>query len=189
MLPCGRKSAHSRNKRLLSCSPTNVPTVLGDLHQKRGWNPNMLSYYKSQYHRIWGGGGFLRENPRKLGVSLIAGTWGFLIVMLVFTQAPLNQHVILPRDQPSSPALQMDYLPSESLGKPMAEESEIKLPTSVGSQEKLESSRKTSTIYFCFIGYAKAFDCVDHNKLWEILKEMGIPHHLNCLLRNLYAGF
>ena len=43
-------------------------------------------------------------------------------------------------------------------------------------------------IYFCFIDYAKAFDCVDHNKLWKILKEMGIPDHLNCLLRNLYAG-
>ena len=44
------------------------------------------------------------------------------------------------------------------------------------------------TIYFCFIDYAKAFDCVDHNKLWKILKEMGIPNHLTCLLRNLYAG-
>ena len=43
-------------------------------------------------------------------------------------------------------------------------------------------------IYFCFIDYAKAFDCVDHNKLWEILKEMGIPDHLSCLLRNVYAG-
>ena len=43
-------------------------------------------------------------------------------------------------------------------------------------------------IYFCFIDYAKAFDCVDHNKLWTILKEMGIPHHLTFLLRNLYAG-
>ena len=42
--------------------------------------------------------------------------------------------------------------------------------------------------YFCFIDYAKAFDCVDHNKLWRILKEMGIPDHLTCLLRNLYAG-
>ena len=41
---------------------------------------------------------------------------------------------------------------------------------------------------FCFIDYAKAFDCVDHNKLWKVLKEMGIPHHLTCLLRNLYAG-
>ena len=48
------------------------------------------------------------------------------------------------------------------------------------------SSRKN--IYFCFIDYAKAFDCVDHNKLWKILKEMGIPYHLTCLLRNLYAG-
>ena len=43
-------------------------------------------------------------------------------------------------------------------------------------------------IYFCFIDYAKAFDCVDHNKLWKILREMGIPDHLTCLLRNLYAG-
>ena len=43
-------------------------------------------------------------------------------------------------------------------------------------------------VYFCFIDYAKAFDCVDHNKLWNILKEMGIPDHLTCLLRNLYAG-
>ena len=43
-------------------------------------------------------------------------------------------------------------------------------------------------IYVCFIDYAKAFDCVDHNKLWKILKEMGIPAHLTCLLRSLYAG-
>ena len=45
-----------------------------------------------------------------------------------------------------------------------------------------------NNIYFCFIDYAKAFDCVDHNKLWKILKEMGIPDHLTCLLRNLYIG-
>ena len=43
-------------------------------------------------------------------------------------------------------------------------------------------------IYFCFTDYTKAFDCVDHNKLWKILQEMGIPEHLTCLLRNLYAG-
>ena len=67
-----------------------------------------------------------------------------------------------------------------------AEEPEIKLPISAGSSKKQESSRKSS--YFCFIDYAKAFDCVDHNKLWKILKEMGIPDHLTCLLRNLYAG-
>ena len=67
-----------------------------------------------------------------------------------------------------------------------AEEPEIKFPTSTGSWEKQESSRKN--IYFCFIDYAKAFDCVDHNKLWRILKEMVIPDHLTCLLRNLYAG-
>ena len=67
-----------------------------------------------------------------------------------------------------------------------AEEPEIKLSISAGSSKKLESSRKN--IYFCFIDYANAFDCMDHNKLWKILKEMGIPDHLTCLLRNLYAG-
>ena len=66
-----------------------------------------------------------------------------------------------------------------------AEEPEIKLPTSFGSSKKQKSSRKTSTSAF---DYAKAFDSVDHSKLWKILKEMGIPDHLTCLLRNLYAG-
>ena len=70
------------------------------------------------------------------------------------------------------------------LGK--TEEPEIKLPTSTGSSKKQESSKKN--IYFCFIDYTKAFDCVDHKKLWKILQEMGIPDHLTCLLRNLYAG-
>ena len=59
------------------------------------------------------------------------------------------------------------------------------MPTSAGSSKKQESSRKK--ICFCFIDYAKSFDCVDHNKLWKNLKEMGIPDHLTCLLRNLYA--
>ena len=67
-----------------------------------------------------------------------------------------------------------------------AEEPEIKLPTSSGSSKKAREFQKN--IYFCFIDYAKAFDCVDHNKFWKILKEMGIPDHLTCLLRNLYAG-
>ena len=53
----------------------------------------------------------------------------------------------------------------------------------------IEKAREfQKNIYFCFIDYAKAFGCVDHNKLWEILQEMGIPDHLTCLLRNLYAG-
>ena len=51
-----------------------------------------------------------------------------------------------------------------------------------------KSKKSPENIYFCFVDYAKAFDCVDHNKLWEILPEMGIPDHLTCLLRNLYAG-
>ena len=69
-----------------------------------------------------------------------------------------------------------------------AEEPEIKLPTSTGSWKKQESSRNNIYFYFCFIEYAKAFDSVDHNELWKILQEMGIPDHLTCLLRNLYAG-
>ena len=67
-----------------------------------------------------------------------------------------------------------------------ADEPEIKLPTSAGSAKKEKSSRKN--IYFCFTDYTQAFDCVDHNKLWKILQEMGIPEHLTCLLRNLYAS-
>ena len=67
-----------------------------------------------------------------------------------------------------------------------AEEPEIKWPTSAGSWKKQESSRKN--IYFCFIGYAKAYDCVDYNKTWKILTEMGIADYLTSLLRNLYAG-
>ena len=66
-----------------------------------------------------------------------------------------------------------------------AEEPEIKLPASAGSSKKQESSRKTSVSALLT---AKAFDCVDHNQLWKILKEMGIPEHLTYLLRNLYAG-
>ena len=66
------------------------------------------------------------------------------------------------------------------------EEPEIKLPTSVGSSKKQESSRKTST--FVLLTMPKPFDYVDHNKLWKILQEMGIPDHLTCLLRNLYRG-
>ena len=66
-----------------------------------------------------------------------------------------------------------------------AEEPEIKLPTSAGSLKKLEFQKN---IYFCFIDYAKAFECVNPNKLWKIMKEMGIPDHLTCLLRNLYAS-
>ena len=64
-----------------------------------------------------------------------------------------------------------------------AEEAEIKFPTSVGPFPAREFQKN-----ICFIDYTKAFDCVDHNKLWKIPKDMGIPDHLTCLLRNLYAG-
>ena len=67
-----------------------------------------------------------------------------------------------------------------------AEEPEIKIANICWILEKARESQKN--IYFCFIDYAKAFHCVDHNKLWIILKEMEIPDHLTCLLKNLYAG-
>ena len=76
-------------------------------------------------------------------------------------------------------------LPDVQAGFKKGREPKIKLPTSVGSSKKQEFQKN---IYFCFIDYAKAFDCVDHNKPWKILKQMGIPDHLTCLLRNLYAG-
>ena len=65
-----------------------------------------------------------------------------------------------------------------------AEEPEINLPTSDGSQEKAREFQKN----ICFIDYAKAFDCADHNKLWKIFKEMRVPDHLTYLLINLHAG-
>ena len=77
-------------------------------------------------------------------------------------------------------------LPDVQAGFRKGRGQEIKLPTSAESSKMQESSKKN--IYFCFIDYAKAFDCVDHNKLWKILKKMGISDHLTCLLRNLYAG-
>ena len=70
------------------------------------------------------------------------------------------------------------------LGLEKEEELEIKLPTFTGLQAKQENFRKTS---ICFIDYTKAFDCVDHNNLWKALREMELPDHLTCLLRNLYA--
>ena len=75
-------------------------------------------------------------------------------------------------------------LPYVKLDFKKAEGPEIKLPASVVSQKKQGNSRKN----ICFIDCAKAFDCVDHDKLWKILKKMGIPDHLTCFLRNLYAG-
>ena len=93
-------------------------------------------------------------------------------IMLKILQVRLQQYV-------------SHELPDVQAVSEKAEEPEIKLPTSAGSQKKQENSRKN--IYFCFIDYAKAFDCVNHNKLWKILKQMGIPDHLTCLLRNQEA--
>ena len=67
-----------------------------------------------------------------------------------------------------------------------AEEPETRLPTSFGSSKKAGEFQKS--IYVCFIDYTKAFDCEDHNRVWKILQENGIPDHLTCLLKSLYAG-
>ena len=87
--------------------------------------------------------------------------------MLKILQARLQQYV-------------NHEIPDVQVGFKKAEEPEIKLPTSAGSSKKQEFQKN---IYFCFIDYAKAFDCGDRNKLWTILKEMGIPDHLTCLLK------
>ena len=91
--------------------------------------------------------------------------------MLKILQASLQQYVNC-------------ELPQWKLVLGKAEEPEIKLPTAIGSLKKQENSRKN--IYSCFIDYAKAFDCVDHNRMWKILQEMGIPDHLTRLMRNLH---
>ena len=93
-------------------------------------------------------------------------------VLLKIIQARLQQYV-------------NRELPDIKLDLEKAEEPEIKLPTSIGSLKTLELQKN---IYFCFIDYTKIFDCVDHNKLWKILQELGIADHLTCLLRNLYAS-
>ena len=77
-------------------------------------------------------------------------------------------------------------LPDFQAGFRKGEEPDLKLPTAVGSLKKQKSFRKN--IYFWFIDYAKAFDCMNHSKRWKILEEMGIPDHLTWLQRNLYAG-
>ena len=76
-------------------------------------------------------------------------------------------------------------LPDVQAGFRKGRGTRIKFPTSTGSSKKQEFQKN---IYFCFIDYAKAFNCVDHNKLCKILQEMGIPYNLTFLLRNLYAG-
>ena len=93
--------------------------------------------------------------------------------MLKILQARLQQYM--------NHNFQIFKLDLEKAGEP-----EIKLPTSIVSSKKAREFQKN--ICFCFIDYAKALDYVDQNKLWKILQEMGIPDHLTCLLRNLYAG-
>ena len=96
-------------------------------------------------------------------------------VMLKILQARLQQYV-----NHELPDIQADFRKGRGTRDQIANICWI--------MEKTREFQKLFWNYFCFIDYAKAFDCVDHNKLWKILKEMGIPEHLTCLLRNLYAG-
>ena len=94
-------------------------------------------------------------------------------VMLKILQARLQQYV-------------NHELPDVQAGFRKGRETRVQIANIHWIMEKAREFQKN--IYFCFIDYAKAFDCVDPNKLWKILKEMGIPDHLTCLLRNLHAG-
>ena len=94
-------------------------------------------------------------------------------VMLKVLQARLQQYVNC-------------ELPDVQAGFRKGRGTRYQIPNIQWIMEKAREFQKN--IHFCFIDYAKAFDCVDYNKLWKILKEMGIPDHLSCLLRNLYAG-
>ena len=106
------------------------------------------------------------------------------------TTTQLHSSQMLANNAQNSPSRLEQYMnrdfPDLQVGFRKGRGPEIKLPTSAGSSKKQERSRKK--IYFCFIDYAKAFNCVGHNKLWKILKEMGIPDHLSCPMRNLYEG-
>ena len=114
--------------------------------------------------------------------------WYFLQIRLLLNTTALILHaskVMLKILQTRLQQFVNQEFPMHKLNLEKAKEPGIKLPTSTGSYKKQENSGKTSTSVF--IDYTKAFDYVDHNKLWKTLQEMGIPDHLNCLLQNLYA--
>ena len=112
-----------------------------------------------------------RQCQRMLKLCTIALISHASKVMLKILQARLQQYV-----NSEIPDVQAGFRKSRGSSW---------MPTSAGSWQKEEFQKN---IYFCFIDYAKAFHCVDHNKLWKILKEIEIPDHLTCLLGNLYAG-
>ena len=100
--------------------------------------------------------------------------------------APKNKIWLFPLFPHLFPMKWWDRMPWSSFSECWALHQLFHSLLSLSSFKKARKFQKN--IYFCFIDYAKAFDCVDHNKLWEILQEMGIPDHLICLLRNLYVG-
>ena len=114
--------------------------------------------------------GNAKESSNYHTIALISHTSK---VMLKILQARLQQYV-------------NDELPDVQAGFQKGRGTRDQIANIRWIIEKAREFQKN--IYFCFIDYAQAFDCVDHSKLWKILKEMGIPGHLTCLLRNLYAG-
>ena len=114
-----------------------------------------------------------RQCQRMLNYHTIALISHTSKVMLKILQARLSQYV-----NHELPAVQAGFRKSRGTRDQI-----------INNRCIIEKAREfQKNIYFCFIDYAKAFDCVDHNKLWKILKEMGIPDHLTCLWRSLYAG-
>ena len=125
-----------------------------------------------------------KGNAKECSMLTIAPISHASKVMLKILQARLQQYVIC-----ELPDVQADF--RKGRGKKIKKERKGR-----GTRDQntnihwiIEKAREfQKNIYFCFIDYVKTFDCVDHNKLWKILQEMGIPDHLTCLLRNLYAG-
>ena len=113
-----------------------------------------------------------RQCQRKLNCQTIELFSHANKVMLKILQARLQQYV-------------KQELPDVQVGFRKGKGTRDQIPNIRWIMEKAREFQKN--IYFCFIDYAKSFDCADHNKLWKILKEMGLPDHLTCLLRNLYG--
>ena len=106
-----------------------------------------------------------------------------------------SQRKAMPENAQTTAQLQLSHMPAKYSQNSWSQASTVHEPwtsrcLSTNCQRPLDHHKREvqKNIYFCFIDYNKAFDCVDHNKLWEILKEMRIPDHLTCLLRNLHAG-
>ena len=137
--------------------------------EARNWESSNLPFVKTDF-KAFNSLGNAKECSNYCTIALISHAYK---VMLKILQARLQQY-------------KNRELPVVKAGFRKDRGTRDQIANIHGIIEKVREFQKN--IYFCFVDYAKAFDCVDHNKLWKILKEMGIPDHLTCLLRNLYAG-